>query len=316
MQQYIVRRLILLFPVVLGVSFLVFAVMHMVPGDTVMLRLAESPTASQRDIEELRQELGLDEPFLVQYLNWLGDLVRGDLGRSLWTNDPVASDIMKRMPVTAELGVLAALISAVMGISAGVVSAVRQDSVSDYFTRIVMTLGLAVPNFALATLVLVLLGLWFEWSPGVWYHSLADDPVANLRQMFLPALLLGFSLSASIARMTRSSMLEVLRQDYVRTATAKGLAARTVIFRHALKNAMPPVLTIIGLQFGFLLGGAVVIESIFGLPGLGRLMLDAINQRDYVLIQGAVFVIATTYVLINIVVDVSYGLLDPRIRYA
>ncbi|MCL4241099.1 MAG: ABC transporter permease [Dehalococcoidia bacterium] len=316
MQQYIVRRLILLFPVVIGVSFLVFAVMHMVPGDTVMLRLAESPTASQRDIEELRQELGLDEPFLVQYLNWLGDLVRGDLGRSLWTNDPVASDIMKRMPVTAELGVLAALISAVMGISAGVVSAVRQDSVSDYFTRIVMTLGLAVPNFALATLVLVLLGLWFEWSPGVWYHSLADDPVANLRQMFLPALLLGFSLSASIARMTRSSMLEVLRQDYVRTATAKGLAARTVIFRHALKNAMPPVLTIIGLQFGFLLGGAVVIESIFGLPGLGRLMLDAINQRDYVLIQGAVFVIATTYVLINIVVDVSYGLLDPRIRYA
>ena len=316
MQQYIVRRLILLFPVVIGVSFLVFAVMHMVPGDTVMLRLAESPTASQRDIEELRQELGLDEPFLVQYLNWLGDLVRGDLGRSLWTNDPVASDIMKRMPVTAELGVLAALISAVMGISAGVVSAVRQDSVSDYFTRIVMTLGLAVPNFALATLVLVLLGLWFEWSPGVWYHSLADDPVANLRQMFLPAVLRGFSLSASIARMTRSSMLEVLRQDYVRTATAKGLAARTVIFRHALKNAMPPVLTIIGLQFGFLLGGAVVIESIFGLPGLGRLMLDAINQRDYVLIQGAVFVIATTYVLINIVVDVSYGLLDPRIRYA
>lgn len=316
MQQYIVRRLLLLFPVVLGVSFLVFAVMHMVPGDTVMLRLAESPTASQRDIEELRQDLGLDKPFLVQYFSWLGDLARGDLGRSLWTNDPVASDIVKRVPVTAELGVLSALLSAVMGISAGVVSAVRQDSVSDYVTRIIMTLGLAVPNFALATLVLVLLGLWFQWSPGIWYHSFTDDPVANLRQMFLPALLLGFSLSASIARMTRSSMLEVLRQDYVRTATAKGLSARTVIFRHALKNAMPPVLTIIGLQFGFLLGGAVVIESIFGLPGLGRLMLDAINQRDYVLIQGAVFVIATTYVLINIVVDVSYGLLDPRIRYA
>ncbi len=315
MQQYVLRRFILVFPVVLGVSFLVFAVMHMVPGDTVMLRLAQSPTASQRDVEELRKELGLDKPFLVQYFDWLGDLVRGDLGRSLWTNDPVSTDIMKRVPVTAELGILSALISAVMGVSAGVVSAVRQDSFADYSTRIVMTLGLAVPNFALATLVLVLLGLWFQWSPGIWYHSLVDDPVANLRQMFLPALLLGFSLSASIARMTRSSMLEVLSQDYVRTATAKGLATRTVIFRHALRNAMSPVITIIGLQFGFLLGGAVVIESIFGLPGLGRLMLDAINQRDYMLIQGAVFLIATSYVLVNIVVDVSYGLLDPRIRY-
>lgn len=226
MQQYVLRRFILVFPVVLGVSFLVFAVMHMVPGDTVMLRLAQSPTASQRDVEELRKELGLDKPFLVQYFDWLGDLVRGDLGRSLWTNDPVSTDIMKRVPVTAELGILSALISAVMGVSAGVVSAVRQDSFADYSTRIVMTLGLAVPNFALATLVLVLLGLWFQWSPGIWYHSLVDDPVANLRQMFLPALLLGFSLSASIARMTRSSMLEVLSQDYVRTATAKGLATR------------------------------------------------------------------------------------------
>ena len=316
MQQYILRRLLMLFPVVLGVSFLVFTVMHMVPGDTVLLRLAESPSASQKDVEELRVELGLDKPFLVQYLDWLGQLARGDLGRSLWTDDPVADDIASRLPVTIELGILAAVVSALLGVSAGVVSAVRQDSIVDYALRIFVTLGLAIPNFALATLALVLLGVWFQWSPGVWYTPFTEDPAANLRQMFLPALLLGFSLSASIARMTRSSMLEVMRQDYVRTATAKGLKERSVILRHALKNAMPPVLTIMGLQFGFLMGGAVVIESIFGLPGLGRLMLDGINQRDYVLIQGAVFVVATSYVLVNIAVDVSYGFLDPRIRYS
>lgn len=316
MQQYILRRVLMLFPVVLGVSFLVFSVMHMVPGDTVLIRLAESPSASQKDIEELRQELGLDKPFVVQYLDWLGDLVQGDLGRSLWTDDPVVDDIAARLPVTIELGILSAAVSAILGISIGVISAVRQDSPLDYVLRVFVTLGLAVPNFALATLVLVLLGLWFQWSPGIWYTPFTQDPMANLQQMFLPSLILGFSLSASIARMTRSSMLEVMRQDYIRTATAKGLREQNVILRHALKNAMPPVFTIMGLQFGFLMGGAVVIESIFGLPGLGRLMLDAINQRDYVLIQGAVFVVATSYVIVNIAVDVSYGFLDPRIRYS
>lgn len=316
MQQYLLRRILTLVPVVLGVSFLVFTVMHMVPGDTVLMRLAESPSASQKDIEELRQELGLDKPFLVQYFDWLGGLLRGDLGRSLWTNDPVLDDIASRLPVTIELGILSAAVSAILGVSIGVISAIRQDSLLDYVLRVFVTLGLAVPNFALATLVLVLLGLWFQWSPGIWYTPLTEDPLANLQQMFLPALLLGFSLSASIARMTRSSVLEVLRQDYIRTAVAKGLRERNVILRHALKNAMPPVFTIMGLQFGFLMGGAVVIEAIFGLPGLGRLMLDAINHRDYVLIQGAVFVVATSYVLVNIAVDVSYGFLDPRIRYS
>lgn len=316
MQAYVIRRLILTLPVVLGVSFLVFAVMHMVPGDTVMIRLATSPQASRKDMDELRHEMGIDKPFLVQYADWLGHVARGNLGRSLWTNDPVVSDIADRLPVTAELGVLAAFISAAFGVTAGVVSAIRQDGWVDYITRVIISLGLAIPSFALATLVIVLSGIWFQWSPGVWYHSLAADPAANIKQMFLPALLLGFSLSASIARMTRSAMLEVLRQDYVRTARAKGLASRTVIIRHALRNAMPSVVTIVGLQFGFLMGGAVVMEQIFGLPGLGRLMLNAINQRDYILVEGAVFVIATSYVLVNLVVDVLYGVLDPRIRYS
>lgn len=316
MQQYLIRRLLMVFPVVLGVSLLTFAVMQLVPGDTVLLRLNNSPGASQQDIEDMRRELGIDRPFLVQYLDWLGGVVRGDMGDSLWTGAPVLSDITNRMPVTAELALLSAVFATFLGVFAGVLSAVRQDSVSDYISRLVMTLGLAVPNFALATLVIVLLGLWLRWSPGIWYHPITEDPFANLKQLALPSVLLGFSLSASIARMTRSSMLEVMRQDYIRTAASKGLNERTVIMRHALKNALPPVITIIGLQFGFLLGGAVVIESIFGLPGLGRLMLDAIAQRDYILIQACVFVVSTIYVLVNIAVDITYGILDPRIRYA
>jgi len=316
MQRYILRRLLMLLLVLLGVSFLSYATMRIVPGDVVMQRLAESPSVSAKDVTALRHELGLDRPLLVQYGSWLAGVVRGDLGRSLWTDEPVRDQIAKRLPVSLELALLSGLVSLTVGLTSGIISAIRQDSWIDYVVRLFTTLGLAIPAFALATLALVVLGVYWQWSPGVWYQPFTRDPAANLQQMFLPALLLGLSLSASIARMTRSAMLEVLRQDYIRTASAKGLRERTVIARHALKNAMPPVLTIVGLQFGFLLSGTVVIETIFSLPGLGRLMLDAVSHRDYTLLQGAVLLVATIYVLVNLAVDLAYAWLDPRIRYS
>lgn len=316
MGAYLARRLLATVPVIVGVSIVVFAVMQLVPGDVVLLRLSEAPGATQADVDALREELGLDRPKPLQYALWLRGVVQGDLGNSLWTNKPILGEIAKKVPVSLELAVLSAGFSIVLGVGAGVVSAVFSGRFIDYLTRVFMTLGMAVPNFALATITLVALGMFFAWSPGVWYHPLTEDPMANLQQMFLPALILGFSLSASIARMTRSAMLEVLRQDYVRTARSKGLSERKVILRHALQNAMPPVVTIIGLQFGFLMSGAVVIESIFGLPGMGRFMLDAISRRDYTTVQSAVLLVSVVYVLINVLVDISYGWLDPRIRYS
>lgn len=314
MGAYLLRRLLAAIPVIIGVSVVVFAVMQMVPGDIVLLRMAESPGATQADVEALRKDLGLDRSKPEQYGLWASGVLRGDLGTSLWTNTPILDEVVKKVPVSVELALLSAAFSILLGVSAGIISAISSGSIADYLTRVIITLGIAVPNFALATLLLVVLGVYFAWSPGVWYEPLTDDPVANLKQMLLPSLLLGFSLAASIARMTRSAMLEVLHQDYVRTARAKGLRQSRVIVRHALKNAMPPIITIIGLQFGFLMSGAVVIESIFGLPGLGRFMLEAISRRDYTTVQSAVLLISIVYVLINVIVDMSYGWLDPRIR--
>ncbi len=315
MRRYTAQRLVALIPVLLGVSIIVFGIMHLVPGDVVLLRLSQSPGATPQDIADLKKDLGLDESVPVQYQKWMTNLIQGDMGRSLWTNKPVREDLQSKLPVSLELALLAGIVAIIIGIPAGVVSAVWQGSWVDYLTRVTVILGLAVPNFALATLALVLFSIWFAWSPEVWYHPFTEDPVANIQQMLLPSLLLGFSLSASISRMTRATMLEVLRQDYIRTARAKGLRQFIVVVRHGLKNALPPVLTIIGLQFGFLMSGTVVIESIFGLPGMGRLMLDAISHRDYTLVQGAVLVVAFLYVSINLMVDLAYGVVDPRIRY-
>lgn len=316
MASYLIRRLLATIPVIIGVSVVVFAIMQMVPGDVVLLRMSEAPGATEDDVQAMREDLGLDRSKPEQYLRWAQGVAKGDLGTSLWTNTPILDEIKKKVPVSLELALFAASFSIVLGVTTGVISAVFSGTLTDYLTRVIMTLGIAVPNFALATLLLVVLGVFFSWSPGVWYQPLTEDPVANLRQMLLPALLLGFSLSASIARMTRSAMLEVLRQDYVRTARAKGIRETRVIVRHALKNAMPPILTIIGLQFGFLMSGAVVIEAIFGLPGMGRFMLDAISRRDYTTVQSAVLLISIVYVLINVAVDMTYGWLDPRIRYS
>jgi peptide/nickel transport system permease protein len=316
MKAYVTRRLILLIPVLVGVSFMAFMILQLVPGDVCTIILARSASGTEEELQRCRQDLGLDSPAYRQYIDWVGRLVRGDLGVSFWTHRPIAEELGKRIPVTLELALLAIVISTTVGVSLGLLSATRQDSVRDYGGRMFAIIGLSIPDFVIGTVFLLFLVTRFEWVPPITYKRLIEDPWGNVQQFIFPALLLGFGLSASIARMTRSTMLEVLRQDYIRTAWAKGLRGRTVILKHALRNAMIPVVTIIGLQFGGLLGGTVVMEVLFGMPGLGRTMVDAIIQRDYPFMQSIVLVTSLAYVVVNLVVDLSYGVFDPRVRYS
>ena len=263
----------------------------------------------------MRRELGIDKPIPLQYLVWLGDTARLDFGTSYWTRNSVTSEIRRRLAVTVELLLLSVLVAVGTGLVIGVVSAIYQDTTIDYLGRLVGVLGLSLPNFWIALLVILLPALWWSYLPPLGYTAFPDDPLRNLEQSALPSLTLGWSLSASIMRITRSEVLEVLRQDYVRTARAKGLAEVTVIYKHVLRNSLIPVVTVIGLQIGFLIGGSVVIENVFGLPGLGELTLTGITQRDYPVIQTTVLFAAIGFLLANLVVDLSYGVLDPRIRY-
>ncbi|HWO94635.1 MAG TPA: ABC transporter permease [Dehalococcoidia bacterium] len=317
MGRYILKRLLLTIPTLLAVTFIVFGLIRFIPGDAAMVQLGETGrVGDEEELDRLRHALGLDKPWYEDYAEWIGGVARGDLGESIWSGRDVRGDILDRLPVTLELAALAVIFSFVIAIPGGIISAARQDSMADYAIRIISILGLSIPAFWIGTLAFVLPPRWWGWSPPVNYTEFLEDPIANLQQFWLPAAILALSLSASTMRITRSSMLEVLRQDYVRTAWAKGLRERSVIVRHALKNAMIPVVTLIGLQFSVLLGGTVIIEQIFSLPGVGRLTLEAILQRDYPLIQGSVLFIATLFVLINLVVDVSYAWLDPRIRFS
>lgn len=313
MYLYILRRLLLLLPTLFLVTVLVFSIVRFLPGDIITLMLSEQGYAS--DKSKLEEMLGLDKPFPLQYLSYMGKALRGDLGTSFWTREPVLDEILRRLPISIELAVLAMAFSLVIAIPTGILSALRQDSWIDFCFRSVAIGGLSIPGFWMATIIIVTASIWWKWVPPMRFTPFFRDPIANLTQFLLPALILGFALSASVMRMTRAMMLEVLREDYIRTARAKGLRETMVVCRHALKNALIPVVTILGLQLSVLIGGTVIMESIFVLPGMGRFLLDAITWRDYPVIQGINLFLATGVILINILVDVLYGLLDPRIRY-
>jgi peptide/nickel transport system permease protein len=268
-----------------------------------------------RDLDDLRAKLGLDRPIYAQYAAWLGGVVRGNLGESLWTKRPVVEELTRRLPVSLELGVLSLAFAVVIAVPIGVLAAVRQDTLADYVARSVAILGLSVPGFWLATLVVVLPALWWNWSPPIQFTEFSVDHWAHVTQFILPAVILGIASSAALMRLTRATLLEVLRQDYVRTAWAKGARERSVVLKHGLKNSMIPVVTVLGIQVAQILGGTVIFESIFGLPGMGRFLFDAITQRDYPVIQGINLFIVSAIVLANLVVDACYAVLDPRIRY-
>lgn len=316
MTEYILRRILLAIPTIILVMFLSFMVMRLVPGDLVDQIMAEQPYATQADKDKLRNELGLDRPLPIQFLSYLGNAVRGDLGESPWTHRPVTQELENRLPVTIEFGFYAILLGLVIALPVGVLSAMRQDTLEDYTSRSFAILALSVPYFFTATLLIVFPTKWFGWSPPLVYESWSAGPLPHLEYFFWPALLLGISLAGTVMRMTRTMMLEVLRQDYIRTAWAKGLRERMIITRHALKNAFIPVITIIGLQVGTAVGGTIILETIFNMPGIGRYFVGAIFQRDYPSVQGVVLVLAIIIVFVNLIVDVMYGVLDPRVRYS
>jgi peptide/nickel transport system permease protein len=311
--RYALKRLLLVIPTLVLVSVFVFAIVRAIPGDVVDMMLEQFQYG--KDAAELRARLGLDRPLPEQYLTWVGGVLRGDLGQSLWTKRPAATDIAARFPVTLTLSLLAIAISLAVALPVGIYGAVRQDSFADYAARSVAVGALSIPNFWLGTLIVVVPSFYFNWAPPIGsYTGFLESPVTNLSQFLLPALCLGITQAGVILRMTRGMMLEVLRQDYVRTAWSKGLGARAVIVRHALRNAMIPIVTVIGGQMPFYFGGSIVMEHIFGLPGMGSFVLEAINRRDYPVIQAVNLFVAALVILSNLIVDLSYGALDPRLR--
>ena len=314
MRNYILRRLIALIPTLFFASVIVFVSVRLIPGSIIDLMLAQNPLAAEKDRAAIEVALGLDRPMYIQYFRWVGDLLQGDLGRSLWQDTPVTHELLARIPVTLELALLAMLVSILVALPIGVYSAIRQDTAGDYVTRSFSILMLAIPSFWLGTLVMVFPSIWWGWAPELKYTPFFQDPVANLRQMLLPAVILGCSLSAVTMRLMRTTMLEVLRQDYIRTAWAKGLNERLVVMRHALRNALIPVVTLLGIEFAGVIGGAVILELIFVIPGMGLLLLEAVSSRDYPVITGIFLVVGLCVMLINLLVDLSYGVLDPKVR--
>ena len=315
MYKYVIRRLLLAVPVLVMSSLIVFGLMRVMPGDALVALMGESGNVGERELKKLRKDLGLDRPYHEQYLIWVWQMVSLNPGDSIFTNEPIPVALKKSIPVTLELATLALILGLAIAIPVGVLSATRQDKPADYVGRVVAVSGLSFPDFWLGTLVITFAAIWFRWIPPLGYVSIWDDPWRNLQQFLLPAAVLGFRLSAATMRMTRSTVLEVLREDYVRTAWAKGLAGRMVVYKHALKNALIPVVTIVGGQLGTLLAGTVVVETIFALPGMGRLTVEAILYRDYPVVQTNVMLVAGVLVTLNLLVDLTYALLDPRIRY-
>jgi peptide/nickel transport system permease protein len=315
MGRYFVVRLYSMALTLLGLTVLVFLMLHLIPGTVVEQMIGADAMVSQQMVDQLKRFFGLDQPWHVQYARWLGQLLRGDLGTSWRTGKPVLSLILERLPVTIELTLLAVALSLVLGVSAGVLSAVRRDRPADHATRIATLLGLSVPVFWQGTMLILFFSLYLRWMPPVMWVDLVTDPRRNLTIMILPALCLGTAAAANVARTTRSCMLDVLGSDYVRTARAKGLAGKAIVWKHALTNAMIPVVTVVGLQLGILLGGTVVVEEVFTLPGVGRLVLWSIYQRDYPVTQSTILFIAVLFMAVNLGVDLLYGYLEPRIRY-
>jgi peptide/nickel transport system permease protein len=319
MGEYAIRRVLLFIPTLLVATVLVFTLFWIVPGDPALTILAggegDSGSVSQEQLQQLRQALGLDRPIYVQYGNWLWNVLRGDLGTSLWYKTPVWDQLKDRFLVTMELAVMAILLAFCVAVPLGVTSAVKQDTGFDYLSRIFSGIGIALPTFWLGILIVYALASFFQWLPPLGYATLWDDPLLNLQQLIFPALTLAFHDLAFTARVTRSSMLEVMREDYLRTARAKGMMEILVIGRHALKNALLPVVTISGYQFGRLLGGVIIVESIFVVPGMGTLLIDSIVHRDFIVLQAIVLLIAAVVLSLNLMIDLLYGVLDPRIHY-
>lgn len=315
MRRYIVGRLLLMIPTLIGVAILTFVIMRAVPGDIVELRYAGS-NVSQDVIDQERRLLGLDKSLWEQFTAWMTSLARLDLGQSLWTGHSVVEEVQVRMPLSIELAILATLFAVLLAIPLGVIAAVKQDTWVDYAIRVFSIGGLAMPSFWIGIMmVLITLTLW-GWAPPVVFTPLFEDPVANLAGLVLPAIAVGYRYSAVSMRMTRSTVLEVLREDYVRTARAKGLRETLVVVRHALRNALLPVVTVVSLEFAFLIGGLVVTEQVFNLNGIGKLLVDAVTHRDYTLVQALVLLLAAVFVIVNFLVDMIYVVLDPRIRYS
>ena len=319
MQFFLLRRVLYMIPTLIGATLLVFAIMRVVPGDIAFAFLAGEEGAAAVDpasLEKLREELGLNRPLVVQYLSWLVRIPLGDLGNSMWDKSPIIDELKHRMPITAQIVVMAVFMGFVAGIPLGIISALKQNRWMDYVARVTSILFLAFPTFWLGLLILLVGVRVFSWMPPLGYNLLWVHPADNLLQLFFPSVVIASHQMALIARMTRSTMLEVLREDYIRTARAKGLAESVVIWRHVMKNSMIPVITLVSISVGRLLAGTVVMEHVFSIPGVGSYMLESIINRDYTVVQGLVFFFAATFVAINLFVDVSYGWLDPRISHA
>ena len=317
MRTYIFRRLLLLVPTLFIVSGMVFLLMRLVPGDIIdAMAIEMGPEAGgSLDRAAIERRLGLDVPIHIQYVRWIGQILQGNLGTSLRGDEPVVEQILPRLPVTLELGVMAIVIGLLIALPVGIYSAIRQDTAADYLGRSVAIIGLATPNFWLGIMVMIYPPIWWGWSPPMEYIPFTEDPLGNLGMLIIPSLILGTAGAASTMRMTRTMMLEVLRQDYIRTAWSKGLNERVVVMRHALKNALIPVATLVGFQLPILIGGSVIIEQIFVLPGIGRLLVSALSQREYHLVSAINLMLATAVIVVNLMVDLTYAYLDPRVRY-
>ena len=316
MQRYLAQRLIAFIPTLIGISMIVFLVMRLIPGDAINAMIGTSFKLTDAQMAALRAYFGLDKPLPEQYWIWLTSALRGDFGYSTRSGLPVLPEILSRFPLTFELALLAMIIALVIGIPIGIIAAVKRDSILDISGRLFALVGLALPNFWMGTLIILVLSVVFGIMPNSGdYTDLTKDPIKNLQQLIFPAITLGFAFSASVMRTTRSSLLEELRQDYTRTARGKGLREQSVIVGHCLKNALIPVITIIGLETGYLFGGAIIVEQVFALPGIGQLLLTAISQRDYAIVQGTIILIAFNFVFINLIADLAYAFVNPRIRY-
>ncbi len=316
MHRYIIRRLLLMIPTLLGVAVLIFVLMRVVPGDVVALRYtADGGSVSAETLAAERARLGLDKSVPAQFADWMGGLLRGDLGTSMWTGRPISYEVGIRFQVSLQVAIMATVLAILLSIPLGTLAALKQDTWVDYAVRIFSIAGLATPSFWLGIIMILGLLIFFRWLPPMATVSLFEDPWTNLSQLIWPALAVGYRYSAVATRMTRATVLEVLREDYVRTARAKGLWERVIVARHAMRNALLPVVTIIGLEFAFLIGGLVVTEQVFNLNGIGRLMVESIVRRDYTMTQALVLLTATIFITVNFAVDLLYAWLDPRIRY-
>jgi peptide/nickel transport system permease protein len=319
MRNYVLRRLALMIPTLFVITIVVFLSIRLIPGSAVEMMAIEmgsrESTGGQMDVAAVEKMLGMDVPIHIQYLRWVGGLFRGDFGTSLWLKRPVLPAIADRIPVTFELGLLAFIVSQCVALPIGLLSAIRQDSAADFFGRSFAIISLSIPGFWLGTMIMVFPAIWWGWAPPLNLIRFTDEPLANLRQFIIPAVLMGMAMSATTMRMLRTTMLEVLRQDYVRTAWSKGMRERVIVIRHALRNAMIPVITMIAGQIPIMIGGSVIMEQIFALPGMGRLFLDSINRRDYPFVSGINILLASFGLVLILLVDLSYAYLDPRIRY-